>query len=468
MRYLVTGGAGFIGSHIVERLLKIGHYVRVLDNLSSGKRENLYFTKPSRGSKGRRSLPAGRQASSNFEFVIGDIRDKATCDKACKGIDYVLHQAALRSVPKSMNDPESYNEVNINGTLNMLKSCSKNKVKRLVFASSSSLYGDVNEFPEREGFLPQPISPYALSKLAGEHYCRIFSEFFNLETVCLRYFNVFGPRQALDDEYAVVIPKFIHCILHNQQPPIFGTGRQSRDFTYIDNVVEANILAATRHCEERLPAGKAGSDEAISKAFHDVFNVANGKDHTVLELVGLLNKIIGKSIKPKLLPPRPGDVFRTLADISKIKKMLGFKQKVDFKEGLKRTVEYFQTILVLFLLLFWLGANTACFSQTSPSEVLRSEEILRREEILKGKLQAQEKAFIKKIIVEGAALLSEEEVETIVSPFQKHWLTKDEIKQILTLITQAYTLKSPQQEPPKISYRIKGKELRIKVEEITH
>lgn len=312
MKYLVTGGAGFIGSHIVERLLKEGHFVRVLDNFSSGKEENLNFT---------HELVNPR----THELIRGDIRDKSTCDKACEGIDYVLHQAALRSVPKSMNDPESYNEVNISGTLNMLKAASKNKVKRLVVASSSSVYGNTDKFPEREDSLPQPISPYALSKLAGEHFCRIFSEFFNVETACLRYFNVFGPRQSLDDEYAVVIPKFIHSILHNEQPPIFGTGKQSRDFTYIDNVVEANILAAT------TPGIK-----------HEVFNVANGKDHTVLELAELLNKIIGKNIAPKLLPVRAGDVFRTLADISKINKILKFNPKVNFEEGLKRTVEYFQ------------------------------------------------------------------------------------------------------------------------------
>lgn len=312
MRCLVTGGAGFIGSHIVERLLKIGHYVRVLDNFSSGKEENLSFT---------RGLGKDR-----FTLIKGDIREKAACGKACQSIGFVFHQAALRSVPKSLKEPGKYNEVNINGTLNMLQASRENKVKRLVFASSSSIYGEVDEFPEKEDFLPLPISPYALSKLAGEHYCRIFSEFFNLETACLRYFNVFGPRQALDDEYAVVIPKFIHCLLHNQKPPIFGTGRQSRDFTYIDNVVEANLLAASAR-----------------KIKHEVFNVANGKGHTVLELVELLNKIIGKSIKAKFLPPRPGDVFRTLADTSKIRKMLRFKQKVDFKEGLKRTVEYFQS-----------------------------------------------------------------------------------------------------------------------------
>jgi len=310
MRYLVTGGAGFIGSNIAERLIKEGNFVRVLDNFSSGKEENLEFSK-------------GLE-SDKFELIRGDIRDKDACDKAAKGVDYVLHQAALRSVPKSMKDPESYNDVNISGTLNLLQAAGKNKVKRLVFASSSSIYGDTDKFPEIETDLPRLISPYALSKLTGEYYCRIFSEFFNVETACLRYFNVFGPRQALDDEYAVVIPKFITCILNDEQPPIFGTGEQSRDFTFIDNVVEANILAAT------APNIK-----------HEVFNVANGKDNTVLQLVEALNKILGKDIKPKLLPVRAGDVFKTQADISKIEKLLGFKSKVNFEEGLKRTVAYF-------------------------------------------------------------------------------------------------------------------------------
>ena len=311
MRYLITGGAGFIGSNIAQKLIKEGHFVRVLDNFSSGKEENLEFAKG--------------LGKDKFELIRGDIRDKDTCDKACQEIDYVLHQAALRSVPKSLKDPESYNDVNINGVLYMLQACSKNKVKRFVFASSSSVYGDTDKFPETETDLPLLISPYALSKLAGEYYCRIFSEFFNVETACLRYFNVFGPRQALDDEYAVVIPKFITCILNDEQPPIFGNGKQSRDFTYIDNVVEANILAATK--------------EGIK---HEVFNVANGKDNTILQLVVALNKIIGKNIKPKLLPVRAGDVFKTLSDISKIENLLGFKSKVNFEEGLRKTVKYFK------------------------------------------------------------------------------------------------------------------------------
>jgi nucleoside-diphosphate-sugar epimerase len=313
MRCLVTGGAGFIGSHIVERLLKDGHSVAVLDNFSSGKEENLSFAK---------GYPL---SAKRYKLIKGDIRDKDTCDKACRGISYIFHQAALRSVPKSLKEPREYNEANINGTLNMLQAASLNKAKRFVFASSSSIYGETNVFPEKENFLPKLISPYALSKLAGEYYCRIFTEFFNLEAVSLRYFNVFGPRQALDDEYAVVIPKFIHCIMHNKRPPIFGTGRQSRDFTYIDNVVEANLLAAS------TPGIKS-----------EVFNVGGGKDNTVLYLAGVLNKIMKKNIKPEFLPVRPGDVFKTLADISKIKKLLKYKPLASFEEGLKKTVKYFQ------------------------------------------------------------------------------------------------------------------------------
>lgn len=310
-KFLVAGGAGFIGSNFTQFLLKEGHYVRVLDNFCSGKKENLEFTK--------------QFSKSKFDLVKGDIRNKKTMEAASKGMDYINLFAALRSVPKSMEDPESYNDVNINGILNCLQAAHKNKVQRLIFSSSSSVYGDTNVFPQKETDLPKLISPYALSKLAGEYYCRIFSEHFNVETVCLRYFNVFGPKQALDDEYAVVIPKFIHCILNDTQPPIFGTGKQSRDFTYIDNVVSANYLSAI------TPGIK-----------HEIFNVANGEDHSVLELVQTINKIIGKNIKPKLLPLRAGDVFKTHADISKIQKKLKFKVKIGFEEGLKRTVEYFK------------------------------------------------------------------------------------------------------------------------------
>jgi len=306
-KFLVTGGAGFIGSHIVEKLVRKNHFVRVVDNFSSGRRQNL------------------DGVIKRIELIEGDIRSPDVCVRATQGIDFVLHQAALRSVPKSMDNPKEYNEVNINGTLNMLEASKKNKVKRFVFASSSSVYGDTDRFPEREDFTPWPISPYALTKLAGEQYCRIFSQHYGLDTVSLRYFNVFGPRQSLDDEYAVVIPKFITCMLKGQPAPIYGSGRQSRDFTYIDNVVGANILATKK-----------------ANANGGVFNIGNGKDYSILELVKILNKIMKKDIRPKFLSPRPADVFRTLSDLSRSKRILGFRPKVDFLEGLNLTVEYFK------------------------------------------------------------------------------------------------------------------------------
>lgn len=302
-KFLVTGGAGFIGSHIVEALVKRGDSVRILDNFSTGKKENL------RGLKGR------------LEVMRGDIRSKANCVKACRGMDFVLHQAALRSVPKSMNNPKAYNDVNINGTLNMLEAAKENKVKRFVFASSSSVYGDVSSFPENESLSPQPISPYALSKISGEYYCRIFTHHYRLSTIVLRYFNVFGPRQALDDEYAVVVPKFINAILNNERPPIYGNGRQSRDFTFVFNVVNANLLAAKNN-----------------RVKHGVFNIASGRDYSVLDLARMINVILRKNIKPIFLKKRPGDVFRTLADLSNSKKELNYQPKYSLAQGLRITI----------------------------------------------------------------------------------------------------------------------------------
>lgn len=306
-KFLVTGGAGFIGSHIVEALVKRKHFVRVVDNFSSGRKKNL------------------QNIINKIELIKGDIRSQSTCIRATRDIDFVLHQAALRSVPKSMKNPKEYNEVNINGTLNMLEAALKNKVKCFVFASSSSVYGNINNFPQKEDFLLQPISPYALTKLTGEHYCRMFSHHYGLPTVSLRYFNVFGPRQALDDEYAVVIPKFINCIFNDEPPPIYGTGRQSRDFTYVDNVVAANILAAQKI--------------KFSSRF---FNVGCGRDYSILGLVKVLNKIMHKNIKPVFLKPRPGDVFKTKADISNIAKELGYEARTDFVKGLELTIKYFK------------------------------------------------------------------------------------------------------------------------------
>ncbi len=306
-RFLVTGGAGFIGSHIVEELVSRRHFVRVLDNFSSGKRENL------------------KRVCGRIDLMAADIRSRQACLKASKGVDFILHQAALRSVPKSLLNPGEYNEVNIQGTLNLLEAALRNKVKVFVLASSSSIYGDVKAFPEKENFLPAPISPYALTKLAGEHYCKMFSRHYGLATVSLRYFNVFGPRQSVDDEYAVVIPKFISCMLKDKRPPIYGNGRQSRDFTYIQNVVEANITAA----------GKRNLKG-------EVFNVASGRDYSILQLVGILSRLLGKDIKPVFLKPRPGDVYRTLADLSSSRKALGFNPKIDFIKGLRLTLEYFK------------------------------------------------------------------------------------------------------------------------------
>ena len=306
-KFFVTGGAGFIGSHIVERLVKKKYFVMVLDNFSSGKHENL------------------KHLEHKIKLIRGDIRSYKTCLAVTKGIDVVLHQAALRSVPKSLVHPEEYNDVNIQGTLYMLRAAVENRVKTLVFASSSSVYGEAKLFPEREDAAPQPISPYALTKLTGEYYCRLFSYHYGINTVCLRYFNVFGPRQALDDEYAVVIPKFITCMLQDKQPPIFGTGKQSRDFTFIENVVDANLLAAQK-----------------SKSKGEVYNVASGRNYSVLELVAILNKLMGKSIIPLFHKPRKGDVFKTLADLSRSKRWLGFRPWIDFIKGLQLTLEYFK------------------------------------------------------------------------------------------------------------------------------
>lgn len=305
--YLVTGGAGFIGSNIVEALVKKGEQVKVIDNFSSGKKENLsdYLDK--------------------IELIEGDIQDLSILKKVVGGVDYILHQAALRSVPRSIDNPASYNEVNVGGTLNVLIAAKEARVSRVVYASSSSIYGDTEIFPERESTLPLPISPYAASKLAGEYYCYVFSKVYGLETVSLRYFNVFGPRQSLETQYAVVVPRFIISMLNNESPPVHGDGRQSRDFTYVDNVVEANIRAATT-------PGISGQ----------VFNIACGKEYTVLDLIDHLNRIMRKNLRPRFTPPRPGDVRRTLADTSKVRNLLKLETLVDFEQGLKKTVEWFK------------------------------------------------------------------------------------------------------------------------------
>ena len=306
-RYLVTGGAGFIGSHMVDALLAERHQVRVLDDLSSGVLENL------------------SGARDRVEFVKGDIRDRRIAATVCEGVDYVIHAAAWRSVPKSMADPWGYTDVNVLGTVNLLDAAVKAKVKRFVCVSSSSVYGDTTKMPLREDHPTNPISPYAASKLADELFCGLFSRGFGLETVAVRYFNVFGPRQSLENEYAVVIPKFITCLLRKESPPVYGDGKQSRDFTYVDNVVQGTIAASRAQ-------GVSG----------EVFNIALGEEHTVLDLLREINTIMGLSVPPAFKPLRPGDVLRTFADASKAERLLRWKGHVSFSEGLRRTVEWFR------------------------------------------------------------------------------------------------------------------------------
>ncbi|MBI4835169.1 MAG: SDR family oxidoreductase [Planctomycetes bacterium] len=306
--YLVTGGAGFIGSHIAEALVKQGKKVRILDNFSKGRMENL------------------KGILDKIQLIKGDIRSKPDVRHAVKGVKYIFHEAALCSVPKSLDNPGEFNEVNVTGTLNLLMAAREYDIKRFVFASSSSVYGNDKTFPKKEFFFPQPISPYAANKLTGEYYCRVFWESYRLPTVVLRYFNVFGPRQRLDDQYAVVIPKFISSLLNNQKPPVHGDGRQSRDFTYVVNVVRANLIAI----------------KARPHSFGKVFNVACNNAYTILDLIKILNKLMGKNIKPAFLPSRKGDIKHSWADISLANKHLGYKPLVGFEEGLKQTIEYFK------------------------------------------------------------------------------------------------------------------------------
>jgi len=311
--YLVTGGAGFIGSNIVEELLKRGESVRVLDNFITGKKENLQF------------VTNYDLQITNYELIEGDIRSKEDLQKALKGIDYVLHQAALRSVPKSVDDPFLTNEINVQGTLNVLFEAKKANVKRLVYASSSSAYGNVVKFPQREDFNPRPISPYGVSKLAGENYCNAFSATFGLETVSLRYFNVFGPRQDPESKYSAAIPALLSRMANDKPPIAEWDGKQSRDFTYVKNVVDANLKAA-------VTEGVSG----------EVFNVACGSSVSILDIIKMLNKMLGKRLKPEYAPKRQGDVRKSYADIRKLRSMLGIKPEVSFKEGLRRTTEWFK------------------------------------------------------------------------------------------------------------------------------
>lgn len=305
-RFLITGGAGFIGSNLVEELLKRGHRVAVFDNFSTGRRQNLTtFLK-------------------DIELIEGDLRDAAAVRKAVKGRDYILHQGALPSVSRSVQDPLATNDVNITGTLTLLLAARDEGVKRVVAASSSSVYGDTPTLPKVETMPVMPMSPYAVSKLATEKYCAACFKVYGLETVALRYFNVFGPRQDPTSQYSAVIPRFITAILKGQKPVIYGDGLQSRDFTYVANTVEANI----RSCyAEGVPG--------------EFFNVACGERFTLLDLLHAVGEILGKPAEATHEPGRAGDVRHSLADITKIQKAMNYIPGVTFREGLERTVAFF-------------------------------------------------------------------------------------------------------------------------------
>jgi UDP-N-acetylglucosamine/UDP-N-acetyl-alpha-D-glucosaminouronate 4-epimerase len=308
---LVTGGAGFIGSHIVERLLADGVRVRVFDNFSTGARANLGFA-----ARYRRQLEVQR----------GDVRNLAAVLRAARGVRVIFHQAAMRSVPRSVKDPLGANANNVSGTLNVLEAARRCRVERVVYASSSSVYGDRPDLPKREDQPVAPLSPYAASKAAGEQYAAIWTRLYGVETVGLRYFNVFGPRQDPKSEYAAVIPRFILWGLRGRPLEVHGDGTQSRDFTYIDNVVSANLLAA------KVP-GASG----------EVFNVGCGSRVSLLEIIARLEAIVGRRLERRHTPSRAGDVPHTLADVSKGKRLLGYEPLVDFDEGFRRTVEFFRS-----------------------------------------------------------------------------------------------------------------------------
>jgi nucleoside-diphosphate-sugar epimerase len=303
---LVTGGGGFIGSHLVERLLREGYSVRVLDNFSTGHRENL------------------DDLSGEIELIEGDLQSYERAHTAVRGCELVFHQGALPSVPRSVQDPLTSNASNVIGTLNVLLAARDEDVRRVIYASSSSTYGANPELPKREDMQALPIAPYAVSKLAAESYCRAFTAVYGLETVSLRYFNVFGPRQDPHSQYAAVIPNFIVAALAGKPPVIHGDGEQSRDFTFIDNAVDANLLASKSE-------GVAG----------EMFNVACGERISLNEIIAQLRLLTGEEIDPVHTDPRPGDVRHSVADISHARKMLGYEPRVSFAEGLRATYESF-------------------------------------------------------------------------------------------------------------------------------
>ncbi len=309
--FLVTGGAGFIGSHIAETLVERGDRVRVFDNLSTGHMSNM------------------EAFLDRIEFIKGDLTDAAAVAEAVEGVDCIFHEAALASVPRSVETPLDTNAACVTGTLTLADAARRAGVKRLVYAASSSAYGDQPTSSKRETDLPAPISPYGAAKLAAEYYCRAFTATYGFETVCLRYYNVFGPRQDPGSPYSAVIPPFITAMLSGRQPGIYGDGRQSRDFSFVANVVRANLLAADAD-------GVAGR----------VFNVANGRSTDLLTLIALLNRLLGTDVEPIHDAPRSGDVRESLADITQARKLLHYEPTIGFEEGLQRSIDYYRELAV--------------------------------------------------------------------------------------------------------------------------
>lgn len=307
---LVTGGAGFIGSHIATALVERGNRVRVLDNLSTGHLANL------------------AHLDGKFDFIQADLNDSSAVAGAVRDVDCIFHDAALASVPRSVEKPLDTNAACVTGTLSLLDLARKAGVRRLVYAASSSAYGDQPTSSKRETDLPAPLSPYGAAKLAAEYYCRAFTSTYGFETVSIRYFNVFGPRQDPNSQYSAVIPLFITALLSGRQPTVYGDGGQSRDFTYVANVVHGNLLAA----DAPNVAGR-------------VFNVANGRQTTLLELLAVLNELLGTKVEPNFAPSRPGDVRESLADITQARKCLKYEPLVDFNEGLRRSITYYKQLL---------------------------------------------------------------------------------------------------------------------------
>jgi len=309
-KFLVTGAAGFIGSNLVETLLNLGYRVRGLDNFITGKRENIELFRD----------------NSRFEFIEGDIRDFDTCIAACEGIDYVLHQAALGSVPRSIEMPLLYEKININGTLNMMEAARQKHVKKFVYASSSSVYGDEPNLPKKEGIEGNLLSPYALTKRTDEEYGKLYTKLYGLDTYGLIYFNVFGKRQDPNGPYAAVIPKFIKQLLHGEIPTINGDGKQSRDFTYIENVIEANLKACL----------------APHEAAGEVYNIAYGGREYLIDIYYTLTKALNKNVEPNFGPERKGDIKHSNADISKAKQLLGYEPEYNFERGLNETIGWYR------------------------------------------------------------------------------------------------------------------------------